>query len=290
VSDTSAHYQNIVNRLRGWGDKVVVLGGAMGYGNGMSWSNGVPIGHGWHHFVCSLNPDQSYIDGLVEMLRVGYGDLAGGGGVVNWFGDVNGVGYLIGTEPCNHFGRGDTAVRDAVMQDRAPTDIHPGNNDYTGNSWFNGIELQHPGDDTPWPEPLLRIAVDVAAATLLEFGYTANRAIDHDEHTNRKDDMSFMGGRGGNEMRRRTAARMSGNVQPPPQKDWFDMATLDDLRNALKSPDVLAAIAKAVANHPSSATGNAADEQTMEQHLLNAENFAAKAFQGVDKIQRKVGA
>ena len=79
------------------------------------WDDGRPIGHVNHHYVCSLNKDQGYINGLVSNLA--------NGDVVNWFADVNGAAYLIGTGPMNHSGTGMTSVgQDA---DREAADEQP---------------------------------------------------------------------------------------------------------------------------------------------------------------------
>ena len=49
-----------------------------------------------------MDPSQDYIDSLVSNLANGQ--------TVNWFADVNGVGYLIGTGPMNHAGTGNSYV------------------------------------------------------------------------------------------------------------------------------------------------------------------------------------
>lgn len=86
----------------------------------------------------------------------------------------------------------------------------------SGNSYYSGTECQHPGDSTPWPDPLLAVMVAINAAEFLEWGYTANRAINHYEWTNRKIDMSAgggvnSGGWAGQELRRRVSACMTGS-------------------------------------------------------------------------------
>src|SRR4029077_20523119 len=93
----------------------------------------------------------------------------------------------------------------------------------------------HPGDSTPWPGPLLDVMVAINAAEFLQWGWSENRAINHSEWSNRKIDMSAGGGIGSDgwsaaELRRRVAARMTGS----PERDWFDMATEDDLRRIVR--------------------------------------------------------
>jgi hypothetical protein len=219
-------YAAIVARLRGWGFRVVEWDGCYGRSNGSTWPAGRPIGHVNHHYVCSLNPDQDYIDQLVANLAAGK--------TVQWFDDVHGAAYLIGVGPMNHAGTGNQSVLDRTRVDQAP----PSNpaaaaGSISGNPHYSGTELQHPGDSTPYPGPMLDTMVAINAATFLQFGYTANRAIMHSEWSNRKVDLSAGGGVNSDgwsaaELRRRVAARMTGTPT-----DWFDMATEDDLRRII---------------------------------------------------------
>jgi hypothetical protein len=103
----SDDYRAAVELIRGWGFHVTEWNGCYGRSNGGGWSAGRPVGHVNHHYVCSLNPDQGYINNLV-------GNLANGS-VVNWFADVHGVAYLIGTGPMNHAGTGNQSVLDVMV-------------------------------------------------------------------------------------------------------------------------------------------------------------------------------
>ena len=222
---TTDDYRSVVAQLRAWGFKVTEWSGCYGRSNGGGWSAGKPVGHGNHHYVCSLNPDQGYINNLVANLA--------NGTVVNWFADVHGVAYLVGTGPMNHFGTGNQSVLDRTRSDQPPPGPATSQGSITGNSHYSGTECQHPGDSTPWPGPMLDVMVAINAAEFLVWGFSAQRAINHFEWTNRKIDMSAGGGASsggwaGDELRRRVAARMTGTQ--PPQGDWFDMATEDDLR------------------------------------------------------------
>jgi hypothetical protein len=205
-------YRKIVSILRGWGITVVEWDGCYGRSNGSGWAAGVPIGHVNHHYVCSLNPDQSYIDNLVANLA--------NGETVQWFDDVHGVAYLIGVGPMNHAGTGNQSVLDRTRADQPPPSNPAGSQgSISGNPHYSGTECQHPGDSTPWPGPMLDTMVAINAATFLVFGYSANRAINHSEWSNRKIDMSAGGGVNSDgwsaaELRRRVAARMSGTVPP----------------------------------------------------------------------------
>ncbi len=208
-------FARVVAILRGWGINVREEPGCYSRSNGSGWSAGVPVGHVNHHYVCSMNPDQGYIDSLVSMLV--------NGDTVNWFDDVHGTAYLVGVGPMNHAGTGNQSVLDRTRQDQPPPGPATATGSITGNSHYSGTELQHPGDSTPYPGPMLDTMVAINAAEFIVFGYTANRAINHFEWTNRKIDMSAGGGANsggwaGDELRRRVAARM-GTTGPGPGTD-----------------------------------------------------------------------
>jgi len=218
-------YAAVVGRLRSWGFKVTEWSGCYGRSNGGGWSAGRPVGHVNHHYVCSLNPDQGYINNLVSNLA--------NGKTVQWFADVHGVAYLIGTGPMNHAGTGMSSVLNLTKSDRPPPSFPASSaGDISGNPHYSGTECQHPGDSTPWPGPMLDVMVAINAAEFLQWGYTANRAINHAEWSNRKIDMSAGGGVNsdgwaGDELRRRVATRMTGGG-PPPVTDWWDELSDDE--------------------------------------------------------------
>ena len=209
-------FRAIVAKLRGWGYAVREEGGCYGRSNGLGWNAGRPVGHVNHHYVCSLNPAQSYIDGLVGNLVAGT--------TVNWFADVNGRAYLIGTGPMNHAGTGNSYTLDATKAGKPPP-YSPARDagNMTGNTYYSGTECQHPGDSTPWPTPMLDVMVAINAAEFEQWGLPADCAIDHYEWTSRKIDMSAGGGVNSNgwagaELRRRVAAKMGGGP-PDPYED-----------------------------------------------------------------------
>jgi hypothetical protein len=225
-------FRSIVARLRAWHFDIVEWPGCYGRSNGTSWRDGKPVGHVNHHYVCSLNPTQSYINSLVSQLA--------GGSTVNWFADVNGRGYLIGTGPMNHAGTGNSYVLNRTKQDQPNFGLANNAGDMSGNQSYSGTECQHPGDGTPWPSKMIDIMVAINAAEFMQWNYTANRAINHFAWTNRKIDMSWLGGpnsgnTAGQELVNRVKARMGGVLPPtPPAKDWFDMASLEDLKKAVR--------------------------------------------------------
>lgn len=233
--------------LRSWGREVREQPGCWGKNNGLDWAYGEPQAWVNHHFVCSLNPSQDYIDNLVAMLRNGYATGGGGflpGPVVNTFLDMNGVIYLIATGPSNHAGQGSSSVLNRVRQDKAPLGpaVKAGAyDDGVKNHDYAGTETQHPGGSQPYPDALINSLVDLNAAAAIVWGWTANRAIHHYESTRRKDDMSWLGGvngDGGPELRRRVAAKMAAHrsgatpispttpTTPTTQGDTNDMADI----------------------------------------------------------------
>ena len=133
-----------------------------------------------------MDPSQDYIDSLVSNLANGQ--------TVNWFADVNGAGYLIGTGPMNHAGTGNSYVLDRARQDLPNYSVANGSGDMSGNQTASGTECQHPGDDTPWPATMLKIMVAINAAEFLQWGYSANRAINHFARTNLKIDTAGWAG------------------------------------------------------------------------------------------------
>jgi hypothetical protein len=269
-------FRRVVDIMRGWGFSVREEGGCYGRSNGSGWSSGRPNGHVNHHFVCSMNSSQSYIDSLVQMLV--------DGDTVNWFADVNGQAYLVGTGPMNHAGTGNSSVLNLTKNDQAPPGPAYSSGDMSGNSNYSGTECQHPGDSTPWPSPMLDVMVAINAAEFIVWGYSANRAINHFEWTNRKIDMSAGGGANsggwaGDELRRRVAAQMGGTTQPG--GDEFDMASIADLEAAIwaqiNRPEFLEAVAITV--WTKSITDRAAND------LLNAAAVNAEwAVAGINAL------
>jgi hypothetical protein len=221
-------YRAIVARLRSWGLRIVEHPGCYGRNNGTAWKHGKPVGHTNHHYVCSMNPEQHYIDGLVANLA--------NGETVQWFADVNGAGYLIGTGPMNHAGTGNSYVLDRVRNDLPNYGVASSAGDMSGNQTLSGTECQHPGDATPWPASLLRVMVAINAATFLQFGYTANRAINHFAWTNRKIDMSWLDGVSGEANGRQLVAdvqaRMTGGTDNG--KEWDEMASKEEIEAVVR--------------------------------------------------------
>ena len=223
-------FRAIVARLRSWGFDGDEYPGCYGRNNGTSWTHGKPVLHTNHHYVCSLNPEQSYIDSLVSTLA--------NGSTVNWFADVNRRFYLLGTGPMNHAGTGNSSVLDRAMQDLPNYSVAPSAGDMSGNQTGSGTEGQHPGDSTPWPDSLLQVMFAINAAEFLQWGYTANRAINHYAWTNRKIDMSWLGGVSSDDCGRSLVENVQGymtNGAPPNGNGDDDMPLNDDDKTWIKN-------------------------------------------------------
>jgi hypothetical protein len=218
----STSYPEQVKLLRSWGFTVKEQPGCYGRSNGTSWHGGDRAGQVNHHYVCPLAPPanpQPFVDSLTN------------GKTVNWVIDAAGVIYLCGTGPMNHAGKGDSSVLARIKAGQAPTGWHPPKNDYTGNQDLDGVELLHPGDSSPYPDAMIDATVALNASRCIVLGQSPNTSIMHGEHTNRKIDMSWLGGPGGPggvELRKRVAARVSGGgssgtTPVPPTQGEEDM-------------------------------------------------------------------
>ena len=250
-----SEYRSIVARLRGWGFTVREISGCYGRSNGTVYSGGRPYGHVNHHYVCSLNAAQGYIDGLIANLVAGK--------TINWFADVNGVAYLLQTGPANHAGTGNLSVLSKTKADQPPPGPATSRGDMSGNQYYSGTEGQHPGDATPWPQPLLEIMFAINAASFMEWGYSSNRGIMHYEWTNRKIDMSWEGGpsstKAGNDLRANIKRYMSGGGSSGSgdDNDMADKKWLTDAQMQKIADKVIATLGKKLvrANKIDEATG-----------------------------------
>ena len=170
-------YPKQVALLRSWGFTVKEQSGCYGRSNGSSWAEGDRRAQLNHHFVCPLAPPanpQTFVDNLRA------------GNTVQWAIDAVGVIYLIGTGPMNHAGKGDQSVYNRVKSGQAPTGWHPPSNAWeSGNRYYDGVELLHPGDSSPYPDAMINATVALNASRCIVLGQSANTSIMHGEHTNR---------------------------------------------------------------------------------------------------------
>jgi hypothetical protein len=110
--------------------------------------------------------------------------------------DVKPVLYLIAGRRARHAGKGSGVVLQEMLANRPPSGDAADRglvDDTDGNRRLIGHEWQHPGDSSPWPDPLLELVTRTNAAFADVFGWTAARSIHHREWTRRKIDMSWRG-------------------------------------------------------------------------------------------------
>lgn len=211
----------VVNLNRLWPD-VVETSGWKSRGNGSSWAvNGAPVATMNHHLVVPAT--QQYEPISRDMAISGYTGLPGP--ICNTMIAADGTIYLIAGNPANHAGMGRSEVRDRVMSNRAPlgnaADVYgSGDNWGSGNTHYFGMEAQHPGDLSMWPDIQIRAIYAWNAAVLSTLGFPAERAIHHREHSPRKKDMSWSG-----DLRAGVRLTMNGTIQPPvivqPNPSWL---------------------------------------------------------------------
>lgn len=149
-----------------------------------------PVGVMNHHTA-----DTSPTSSLLSMILSGRPDLPGP--LANVYTEWDGTIYLVAAGEANHAGGGRIEVRDRALRELAPlgdaADHYPRSDNYVGNDYWIGNEVQHPGDNTPYPEAVIEAVVSFNAAICAFQGWSANRCIHHREHTYRKADMSWRG-------------------------------------------------------------------------------------------------
>lgn len=118
-------------------------------------------------------------DRTVEICRKGYVGLPGPlcHGVIAKDGTV----YVVGYGRCNHAGKGDRDVFNAVVAESYATRPPAANQaGMDGNPHFYGFECENLGDGAdPWPPEQLRAIERVSAAICAEHGWTDKSVIGH---------------------------------------------------------------------------------------------------------------
>jgi hypothetical protein len=150
-----------------------------------------PIGVMNHHTA-----DSTPTSSALNLILQGRPDLPGP--LAQIYLDWDGVAYIVASGEANHAGMGVNVVRQRALANLAPKGdaaaiYGGGSDDYGGNDYWIGIEVQHPGDSTPHPQAQLDTLIKVNAAICAHQGWSHNRCIHHREHTSRKIDMSWRG-------------------------------------------------------------------------------------------------
>ena len=228
MSAASDLFDAINNQMRAWGYPVEEAEGCWSRSNGSSWTGGMPIAHTNHHFVIGLS--RPFMNGANN---VTYGDANLAGPKSNWYGGIDPATgrqrlRFIAAGPANHAGRGRIEVRNRISAGQAPlgwvsTSYSPvADNWGGGNTAYLGTEWHHPGDSTPWSDPLMDLIVALNTATCLKARWPSSRIFMHAEHSARKIDMSWRTTRGGHDLRAATEARTRDPGKPGGgETDWF---------------------------------------------------------------------
>lgn len=144
----------------------------------------------------------SSVKGMVAMLWEGRSDLPGPLCHVSTAAD--GRLFLIGWNGrTNHAGLGARNVDRALVDESKPP--QPGPDAVDGNAVLYGNEVMHPGNDRPFPDAQIETMVRFNAAVCEHHGWTGNSALMHREWTSRKPDMSWLGPKGGTQLRAEVA-------------------------------------------------------------------------------------
>lgn len=161
-----------------------------------------------HHTVGGTGPtDQRDVDVMVK----GRSDLEGP--LCNFLLGKDGTVHVVAFRRARHAGPGARQVFDEVLRDIAPSgdakarklrdSKHAHGN---RNAW--GIEVDHPGDDSPYPAVQVEALIRLNTALCRLGGFPPERCIHHREWTRRKIDMSLRG----SDIRALVRARLRGDV------------------------------------------------------------------------------
>lgn len=191
----------------------------------------------WHH---TATPSaRHYSTGLptANVLINGHAGLAGP--LSNLGLGRDGVVHLIATGVTNHAGTG--------RAHGIPVNM--------GNHYLIGIEMESSGV-APWDWTPAMLAAAPKLGAALELAYmqhldpSLRLQLGHYEYSDagKIDPAGWPGAMDGLRAQINAQIKAWTAAPAPIKKDWFDMATLEDLANALKRKDVLDAIADAVLN------------------------------------------
>lgn len=237
--------QLFVDRVRARGIRVVEM-----TVNGINWKNNNRNSKGpWdnvhgiveHH----TGSDTTDPNGYARFLFLGSSALIGP--LCQFSTAPDGTLYMIGWGRCNHAGGGDPIVRDMVINDQIPYDreVHPtkGNLDgVDGNREYYGNEIMYSGGH-PMTAAQLNTSTIVDKVICEYHGWGGNSIIAHREWSKDKPDPGYQ-----NMATKRQAVQNNPPPPPPPPvKDWFDMASVDDLANVVRGntqADVLVFVRK----------------------------------------------
>lgn len=144
----------------------------------------------------------------------------------------DGTAWLNSNGRANHAGGGDPAVLAKVIAETYDV-LRPtkGNaNGVDGNRHFYGIEVMYSGGG-PMTAAQWETTTIICAALATRHSWTSRSVIGHREWSRDKWDP---GATNMDELRRDVQLRMGAAGDPTPEKDWFDMATENELRKIIR--------------------------------------------------------
>lgn len=161
----------------------------------------------------------------LKIIRQGRKDLPGP--LANYYVSRSGQVVYITSGRANHAGKCSSVALQRMQVDLPPLgdakDVGL-RDDVVGNVATIGIEIEHPGDLSPWPEQQIAAVVALCAQLCQENGWTANRVWHHREITRRKPDMSYRG-----PLREMIAARLAGGSIKPNEKEQSNQENDEDM-------------------------------------------------------------
>jgi hypothetical protein len=245
-----------------------------------------PIGVMNHHTA-----DSSPTSSALNLILQGRPDLPGP--LAQIYLDWDGVAYIVASGEANHAGMGVNVVRQRALANLAPKGdaaaiYGGGSDDYGGNDYWIGIEVQHPGDSTPYPEAVIDTLIKVNAAICLHQGWSHNRCIHHREHTSRKVDMSWRG-----DLRGLTKQAMEDQVSNPVFQGAQDIG-----QNVGVDTSLAAAWQRAVDAGVATVNTNPDDITTAEQTMAYLDRYTSKVVgplvaklnARIDELEKQVAA
>jgi hypothetical protein len=245
-----------------------------------------PIGVMNHHTA-----DSSPTSSALNLILQGRSDLPGP--LAQIYLDWDGVAYIVASGEANHAGMGVNVVRQRALANLAPKGdaaaiYGGGSDDYGGNDYWIGIEVQHPGDSSPYPEAVIDTLIKVNAAICAHQGWSHNRCIHHREHTSRKVDMSWRG-----DLRGLTKQAMEDQVSNPVFQGAQDIG-----QNVGVDTSLAAAWQRAFDAGVATVNTNPDDITTAEQTMAYLDRYTSKVVgplvaklnARIDELEKQVAA
>lgn len=143
-----------------------------------------------HHTAGSRSGDAPSL-GIIQVGRAGLN-----GPLANYYVSRSGVVVGITGGTANHAGRCSDWALQQMAAGIAPTAdaaAHGLVDNTTGNTATIGIEVEHPGDDSPYDDKQIAALVTLCAQICRAHGWSAGHIWHHRQITKRKVDMSYRG-------------------------------------------------------------------------------------------------